>query len=268
MNFSYAAPLTVERPEDCFFYHKINIPGLGDVGEQWDLRSSIDDYLGKFDFRGKRVLDMGTASGFLTFEMEKRGAEVVSFDMVDGTQWDIVPHHNIQKDIPRPARSRRQGPSAPEERLLVHAPAPELEGPRLLRRHLRLAGRTGRVRRRHFRHDPLPPARSLPGALLGVAAGQGHDHRHEPDDGYEPADWQLHPEPRQRRADGVVESVARLLDQMLEILGFSVKSTTESKPLCLVKGRERPEPCTSLIAKRVAGTTVPDRSAKAPKLAA
>jgi hypothetical protein len=61
-NFSYAAPLTVERPEDCFFYHKINIPGLGDVGEQWDLRSSIDSYLGKFDFRGKRVLDMGRAS--------------------------------------------------------------------------------------------------------------------------------------------------------------------------------------------------------------
>ena len=58
------------------------------------------------------------------------------------------------------------------------------------------------------------------------------------------------------------------LDQMLEILGFSVKSTTESKPLCLVKGRERPEPCTSLIAKRVAGTTILTGSAKAPKLAA
>jgi hypothetical protein len=47
-----------------------------------------------------------------------------------------------------------------------------------------------------------------------------------------------------------------------------VKSTTESKPLCLVKGRERSEPCTSLIAKRVAGTTVLTGSAKAPKLAA
>ena len=100
MSFSYATPLTVEDPADCFFYHKLNIPGLGDVGEQWDLRSSIDNYLGKFDFRGKRVLDIGTAGGFLTFEMEKRGAEVVSFDMVDGSQWDVVPHWSIQNDLP------------------------------------------------------------------------------------------------------------------------------------------------------------------------
>ena len=97
--FSYAAPLNVDRPEDCFFYHKIKLPGVGEVGEGWDLRSSIDAYLGKFDFRGKRVLDMGAASGFLTFEMEKRGAEVVSFDMADGTQWDIVPHYDVQSDM-------------------------------------------------------------------------------------------------------------------------------------------------------------------------
>jgi hypothetical protein len=34
------------------------------------LRKTIDDYLGHFDFRGKRALDVGAASGF-TFEMEK-----------------------------------------------------------------------------------------------------------------------------------------------------------------------------------------------------
>src|SRR5690349_6834683 len=98
--FSYATPLAVENPDDCFFYHRINIPGLGEVGTQWDLRSCIDSYLGKFDFRGKRVLDLGAAAGYLTFEMEKRGAEVVSFDMVDGTQWDVVPRWDIQKDMP------------------------------------------------------------------------------------------------------------------------------------------------------------------------
>jgi predicted nicotinamide N-methyase len=38
----------------------------------------VDPYLGNFDFVGKRVLDVGAASGFLTFEMEKRGAEVVA----------------------------------------------------------------------------------------------------------------------------------------------------------------------------------------------
>ena len=36
--FSYATPLPVDSPNDCFFYHRINIPGLGEVGTQWDLR--------------------------------------------------------------------------------------------------------------------------------------------------------------------------------------------------------------------------------------
>jgi SAM-dependent methyltransferase len=70
----------------------MDLPGVGVVGGQWDLRDTVDDYLGRFDFRGKRVLDVGTASGFLTFEMEKRSArEVVSFDLGPDVRWDIVP---------------------------------------------------------------------------------------------------------------------------------------------------------------------------------
>ena len=52
--FSYATSLPVDSPNHCFFYHRINIPGLGEVGTQWDLRLCIHSYLGKFDFRGKR----------------------------------------------------------------------------------------------------------------------------------------------------------------------------------------------------------------------
>ncbi len=79
------------KVDECFFYHHMDLPGVGEVGKGWDLRETIDDYLGHFDFRGKRVLDVGTASGFLTFEMEKRGAEVVSFDMASRTQRQLVP---------------------------------------------------------------------------------------------------------------------------------------------------------------------------------
>ncbi|MDJ0667878.1 MAG: methyltransferase domain-containing protein [Desulfobacterales bacterium] len=92
----YASPIDVNNAEDCFFYHSMDIPGHGEVEGQWDLRLSIRQYLGNFKFSNKRVLDVGTASGFLTFEMEKLGAKVVSFDMQDGTQWDIVPHFKIQ----------------------------------------------------------------------------------------------------------------------------------------------------------------------------
>jgi 16S rRNA A1518/A1519 N6-dimethyltransferase RsmA/KsgA/DIM1 with predicted DNA glycosylase/AP lyase activity len=34
----------------------------------------VDDYLGHVELRGKRILEIGPASGFLTVEMEKRGA--------------------------------------------------------------------------------------------------------------------------------------------------------------------------------------------------
>lgn len=97
--FKYADPIDVQDPNECAFYHRVDLPGIGEVGTQWDLRDVIDDYLGQYDFAGKRVLDVGTASGFLTFSMEQRGAEVVSFDMVSGRQWDIVPFRDNWDDM-------------------------------------------------------------------------------------------------------------------------------------------------------------------------
>src|SRR5262249_36621471 len=49
-------------------------------------------YLGGVSFAGKRVLDVGTASGCLSFHMEREGAEVVSFDLSDAHCWDTVPY--------------------------------------------------------------------------------------------------------------------------------------------------------------------------------
>jgi SAM-dependent methyltransferase len=87
----YAEPREVTDPRECFFYHRMEVPGLGLVGGHWDLRKTVDAYLAGHSFKGKRVLDVGSASGFLTFEMERRGAEVVSFDMAPDGQWDVVP---------------------------------------------------------------------------------------------------------------------------------------------------------------------------------
>ena len=71
----FAAPLKVEDPADCYFYHTMEVPGHGLMTGEWDLRGAVDDYLGKVAFAGQRVLEIGPASGFLTFEMENRGAE-------------------------------------------------------------------------------------------------------------------------------------------------------------------------------------------------
>ena len=86
-------PLNVENVADCYFYHTMELPGRGVIeGRDWDLRGRVDEYLGNVDFAGKRVLEIGPASGFLTFEMEKRGADVVSVEVTDEHGWDFVPY--------------------------------------------------------------------------------------------------------------------------------------------------------------------------------
>ena len=105
----YATPQTVDSPESCFFYHFMDLPELGTVGSTWDLRECSEDYLGRLDYQGKRVLDVGTAGGFLTFEMEKRGADVVSFDLPGVEAWNLVPHYSLQSNWDRVVSERSKG---------------------------------------------------------------------------------------------------------------------------------------------------------------
>jgi hypothetical protein len=87
----YALPRVITDLNDCYFYHTMELPGHGVVQGEWDLRSGLDAYLGGFDFRGKRVLDVGAASGILSFHTERQGAEVVSYDLSEDQPWDVVP---------------------------------------------------------------------------------------------------------------------------------------------------------------------------------
>lgn len=101
----YAVPQAVDSLADCHFYHAFEIPGFGQAGGKWDLRPILDDYLGHVNLSGKRVLEVGTADGYVTFEMERRGAEVVSHDLSPEFRWDAVPfahpdvpHRNLDSD--------------------------------------------------------------------------------------------------------------------------------------------------------------------------
>ena len=94
----YAEPRTVNDLEDCYFYHSMEIPGYGLVEGPWDLRGGVDDYLGGVDLRDQRVLEIGTASGFLCFTMEGRGAEVVASDLSEDYSWDVVPYAQYDHD--------------------------------------------------------------------------------------------------------------------------------------------------------------------------
>ncbi len=91
-------PKVVTSEDECYFYHTMDIPNCGLVQGEWDLRGRESVYLGHVDFRGKRVLEIGTASGHLCFSMEKMGAEVVAYDLSDGCEWDIVPYRGFDHE--------------------------------------------------------------------------------------------------------------------------------------------------------------------------
>ncbi len=90
--------LPVETPwpkparAECHFYHAIDLPG-GETIEsvEWDLRGLFDQYVGDVSLAGKSVLDVGTASGFLAFSAERKGATVTAIDCRDAFDRDVVP---------------------------------------------------------------------------------------------------------------------------------------------------------------------------------
>lgn len=99
MSFRYAEPMPVNDASECFFYHSVDLPFSGPIKGHWDLRGVEADYTGRVNFAGKRVLDIGAASGFISFWMERQGAEVVSFDLADGAEWDVVPHYLVRDQL-------------------------------------------------------------------------------------------------------------------------------------------------------------------------
>jgi tRNA (mo5U34)-methyltransferase len=75
-----------------FWYHTMELaPGVVTPG-WFDLRPIVDRMPWP-DVSGKRCLDVGTADGFLAFELERRGAgEVVATDVADHALWDYPVH--------------------------------------------------------------------------------------------------------------------------------------------------------------------------------
>lgn len=73
------------------WYHTMEVAD-GVVTPGWfDLRPIVD-LLPWPDVRGKRCLDVGPYDGFLSFELERRGAaEVIAADIADHSEWDWPP---------------------------------------------------------------------------------------------------------------------------------------------------------------------------------
>lgn len=104
----FQAPRHVASPAECYFYHSIELPGFGLQVGHWDLRANIDAYLGNEPLAGRRVVDVGAASGYVSLEMEKRGAEVIAFDRALDDRTDelgLIPFGDFESrfGLPLPA---------------------------------------------------------------------------------------------------------------------------------------------------------------------
>jgi tRNA (mo5U34)-methyltransferase len=75
----------IDRLKSLGWYHSIELPN-GDVIAGHQTPDQLQNRLRQFpipaDLSGKRVLDIGAWDGWFSFEMEKRGAEVVAIDDV------------------------------------------------------------------------------------------------------------------------------------------------------------------------------------------
>ncbi len=68
--FAPESPWALPRVEESVCYHSITYPDGETIEGAWDIRGLFDQYIGNYPIRGKTVLDVGTAGGFLAFEEE------------------------------------------------------------------------------------------------------------------------------------------------------------------------------------------------------
>lgn len=88
----FATPRHIESPDGALFYHSMNVPGHGKIPGMCDVSNALPFRVERLNLKGRRVLEIGPASGFFTFEMERSGADVVAVELAPTDSWDIVPH--------------------------------------------------------------------------------------------------------------------------------------------------------------------------------
>lgn len=99
----YASSRSGLTLDDCDFYHTSVLNDGSVIQGAWDHRGTERAYLGNLQFNGRRVLELGPATGHFTFFLEHNGADVVSFEVGYDTSIDLLPPVT-QEDI-EPLRS-------------------------------------------------------------------------------------------------------------------------------------------------------------------
>ncbi len=84
--------------ENYYWYHTVDLGnGIVTPGD-YDYRKDLDAFQFPKDMTGLKVLDVGAATGFFTFEFEKRGAEVTAVELPSLYEWDVI-HDEKEKAL-------------------------------------------------------------------------------------------------------------------------------------------------------------------------
>jgi tRNA (mo5U34)-methyltransferase len=78
------------------WYHTVDLGnGLITPGN-YDYRRTLPSFKFPTNMQGMNVLDVGSATGFFSFEFEKRGANVISVELPSIADWDMSPEDREQ----------------------------------------------------------------------------------------------------------------------------------------------------------------------------
>jgi tRNA (mo5U34)-methyltransferase len=81
------------------WYHTVDL-GNGIVTPgNYDYRKDLDKFLFPEDMSDMHILDIGSATGFFSFEFEKRGAAVTSVELPTIADWDMPSGENKEKTL-------------------------------------------------------------------------------------------------------------------------------------------------------------------------
>ena len=98
----------VARMNELEWYHTVELAQGVFTPGRYDHRAYLRHYPLREDLAGQRALDVGAASGFFSFELERRGAQVTALDLPSWMDHDFGPLYEADRPLAEAERYLRE----------------------------------------------------------------------------------------------------------------------------------------------------------------